>query len=288
MAELNFDFPLGENPQAKTTAHYPSFGGSTTAGGKDSTADQGIAININPTAAYSAQPPSNQSKVPLCGFFSVEYYQPFFNVTTLDVQERIKSSLNPLKPRFFELTQQNPDLYGPIWIYTTLVLVLAAAGNFAQFLHPNTDKTVSYNYDFIPTAALIIYGYGFLFPVVLTVILKVFGSNSTSYIQTICCYGYSLFVFIPAFILAIIPVSILQWVLIILAIVSSTLFLVTNYGHELGKYVGKQRYILIGFIGAAQIVLLLIFKLYFFGAIYNETSTSSSSAASSSTPSSSP
>jgi hypothetical protein len=207
----------------------------------------------------------------------VEYYQPYFNVTTNDVKERVISSLNPLKPRFFELTQENPDLYGPIWIYTTLVLVLAAAGNFAQFLHPNADKTVSYNYDYVPTAAMIIYGYGFVFPIVLTILLKVFGSNSTSYIQTICCYGYSLFVFIPTFILAIIPVPILQWVLIILGIVSSTLFLVTNYGHELGKYVGKQRYILIGFIGTAQIVLLLIFKLYFFATIYNEKSSSSSS-----------
>jgi hypothetical protein len=270
MAELNFDVPLGDTPQEKPNTHYPSFGSNTTAGHKDS-GSQEVALNINPPAANtSTQPPSNQSKVPLCGFFTVEYYQPYFNVQTTDVQERIKSSLNPLKPRFFELTQENPDLYGPIWIYTTLVLVLAAAGNFAQFLHPNADKTVSYNYNFVPTAAMIIYGYGFIFPLILTVLLKVFGSNSTSYIQTICCYGYSLFVFIPAFVLSIIPVSILQWVLIILAIVSSTLFLVTNYGHELKKYVGKQRYILIGFIGAAQIILLLIFKLYFFASIYND------------------
>jgi len=270
MAELNFDVPLGDLPQAKSNPHYPSFGGSTAAEQRESIDQGGIALNINPSVANTAQPPQNQGKVPLCGFFSVEFYQPYFNVTTNDVKERIKSSLNPIKPRFFELTQENPDLYGPIWIFTTLVLVLAAAGNFAQFIHPNADKTQGYNYTFVPTAALIIYGYGFVFPVILTILLKIFGSNSSSYIQTICCYGYSLFVFIPAFILAIIPVPILQWIVIILGIVASTLFLVTNYGHELGKYVGKQRYILIGFIGAAQVVLLLIFKLYFFSPIYND------------------
>jgi len=269
MAELNFDVPLGEDPKAKTNVHYPSFGGSTTAGHKDSD-NASVSLNINqPAASANSQPAASQSKIPLCGFFTVEFYQPYFNVSTNDVKERVKSSLNPLKPRFFELTQENPDLYGPIWIYTTLVLVLAAAGNFAQFMHPDSNKNASYNYDFVPIAATIIYGFGFVFPVLLTILLKVFGSNTSSYVQTICCYGYSLFVFIPAFILAIIPVSILQWIVICLAIASSTLFLVTNYGHELGKYVGKQRHILIGFIGAAQIILLLIFKLYFFATVYS-------------------
>jgi hypothetical protein len=45
---------------------------------------------------------------------------------------------------------------------------------------------------------------------------------------------------------------------------------------ELKKYVGKQRYILLGFIGGSQFVLLLVFKLVFFNQIFsNETDTSS-------------
>lgn len=259
MADLNFDVNLGDNQFYGGNQKQDAFGGKPVN-------HQVLYPNLAPetnqqqTATATAQPTNepSQSKVALLGFLTVEFYQPYFNVTTNDVRERIISSINPIKPRFFEITNSNPDLYGPVWIYTTLVLVLAATGNFSQ---------QEYDYSFVPTAALLIYGYGFIFPIILTILLKVFGSNTISYVHTICCYGYSLTVFIPAFILAAIPVPILQWVVIIAAIVSSTLFLVVNYAHELKSYVGKQRYILIGFIGVAQVVLLLCFKLLFFSGI---------------------
>lgn len=41
---------------------------------------------------------------------------------------------------------------------------------------------------------------------------------------------------------------------------------------ELSKYVGNQRYMLVGFIGAAQFILVLIFKLVFFDIIYADES----------------
>jgi len=37
---------------------------------------------------------------------------------------------------------------------------------------------------------------------------------------------------------------------------------------ELRKYVGNQRYLILGFIGAAQVALLIVFKTRFFDTIY--------------------
>lgn len=57
-------------------------------------------------------------------FFSIEYYQQFFNVDTSMVVERIASSIIPRKAPPSYLKQHiglNPDLYGPFWIVVTLV-----------------------------------------------------------------------------------------------------------------------------------------------------------------------
>lgn len=57
-------------------------------------------------------------------FFSIEYYQQFFNVDTSMVVERIVSSIVPRKAPPSYLKQHiglNPDLYGPFWIVVTLV-----------------------------------------------------------------------------------------------------------------------------------------------------------------------
>jgi len=48
-------------------------------------------------------------------FWTITYYQPLFDVDTVQVLNRIKGSLLP-RPRgaFFELIAANPDLYGPL------------------------------------------------------------------------------------------------------------------------------------------------------------------------------
>lgn len=57
-------------------------------------------------------------------FFSIEYYQQYFNVDTNIVMERIMSSMIPRRAPSTYLKQnigRNPDLYGPFWIVVTLV-----------------------------------------------------------------------------------------------------------------------------------------------------------------------
>ena len=66
---------------------------------------------------------------------ALQPFQPLFDVDTLQVLNRIKSSLLPRpKGAFFELVTPNPDLYGPFWISTTLVFAMAMTGNLASFV----------------------------------------------------------------------------------------------------------------------------------------------------------
>jgi len=65
---------------------------------------------------------------------SLEYYRPYFNITTEDVKTRLKLSVNIMQPTFFETIKDNPDLYGPFWIYSTVVFMITAVGNLSDYL----------------------------------------------------------------------------------------------------------------------------------------------------------
>ena len=77
----------------------------------------------------------------------------------------------------------------------------------------------AYNFDYVPIAASVIYGFGFLFPLFLWFTFKCIG-NPMSFIrvinyylyfcyeiifQLLCTYGYSLAVFIPVIFICAIP-----------------------------------------------------------------------------------
>lgn len=59
-------------------------------------------------------------------FWTVEYYQKYFDVNTDDVIQRILSSVVPQRAGtgYFDQTiRAKPDMYGPFWISTTLVSI---------------------------------------------------------------------------------------------------------------------------------------------------------------------
>lgn len=41
----------------------------------------------------------------------------------------MKTALIPTKPEFFNIARDKPDLWGPYWIYSSLVFIIAAVGN---------------------------------------------------------------------------------------------------------------------------------------------------------------
>jgi hypothetical protein len=76
-------------------------------------------------------------------------------VTSADVRARLLHSLVPFNPKFFDISQNTPDLYGPFWIYTTLIFIIAAAGSISGYLQ---DGGVNQNFfqEFVPVATGIV------------------------------------------------------------------------------------------------------------------------------------
>ena len=88
--------------------------------------------------------------------------------------------------------------YGPFWICTTLIFVAASIGTFVTYIaHKLKDQEWNYDINLVTWSAGLFYGYVTVVPLCLYVILKYF-SVPSGFVQLLCLYGYSLFVFIPA------------------------------------------------------------------------------------------
>lgn len=64
-----------------------------------------------------------------------------------------------------------PDLYGPFWIYTSVIFLLAIVENINNFFDSDKDRIV-YDVARMPSSLLVTYFVGFCVPVVLAFLVK--------------------------------------------------------------------------------------------------------------------
>ena len=86
----------------------------------------------------------------LCIF---SFIRPYFKVTFNDIKTRIIKSFIPINNSFFDIAVERPDLYGPFWIYTTLIYVIAAGGALSYYF---TNSVNNYFQAFVPVAVYFI------------------------------------------------------------------------------------------------------------------------------------
>ncbi|KAH0628644.1 hypothetical protein JD844_010026 [Phrynosoma platyrhinos] len=173
-------------------------------------------------------------------FWTFEYYQAFFDVDTYQVLDRIKGSLFPVPGKNFiwHRLRNNPDLYGPFWICATLVFTLAISGNLSNFL----EKMGSPSFHYSPQ----------------------FHKDSYTFLEMVCIYGYSLFVYIPTAVLWLIPVPWLQWLLIVFAMGLSGSVLVLTFWPVIRSDTKPAACAILAIIISLHVLLAIGCKLYFF------------------------
>ena len=194
---------------------------------------------------------------------NLSFLQIYFDFETEEIIKRLIASLIPFNKNFIKLVEKNPDLYGPFWIYTTLIFIIASAGSLTKYIQGETNE--DYFQKFIPLAMSVIYGIGFCLPLIVKVLMYIFGSE-TSFVLVLNIYAYSFSIYGPIFILCI-PLEQLQWLLLFYAVFSSTCFLLLNFWTELSKYVDNRKYFILAVIGIFQVSLFFVIKLKFFADI---------------------
>mmetsp|Transcript_25811 Transcript_25811/g.25087 ORF Transcript_25811/g.25087 Transcript_25811/m.25087 type:complete len:187 (+) Transcript_25811:306-866(+) len=180
------------------------------------------------------------------------------------------ASLIPFNKMFFNYYKEKPDLYGPFWIITTLIVAVTILGNLARYIDQavNGDDTpFEYDFNYVPVATILIYSISFGLPLLLKLVMKLMGGGffATSFVDLFGIYGYSFSSLIIVCVLCLIPSDKLRWLLITYSAITSTGFLVVTYWHDLKENLSPQkRLVIIGIVVVCQLVFFLMFRLYFF------------------------
>ncbi|XP_031199246.1 protein YIPF2 isoform X6 [Mastomys coucha] len=261
---------LAETPDAATTSQSDEL-----------TSREHVAVVVGSGIGYRAEVGEEeddktsllQEEKPQPRFWTFDYYQNFFDVNTSQVLDRIKGSLLPHPGYNFvrHHLRNRPDLYGPFWICATLAFVLAVTGNLTLVLAQRRDPSIHYSPQFhkVTIAGITIYCYAWLVPLALWGFLRWRQGTRErmglyTFLETVCVYGYSLFVFIPTVVLWLIPVQWLQWLFGALALALSAAGLVFTLWPVVREDTRLVAAALLSIVVLLHTLLALGCKLYFF------------------------
>lgn len=192
------------------------------------------------------------------------YIGKYFNVELHDLKLKLKGAIIPFNKSFYQSIEINSDLYGPFWIYTTIIFLIALIGNFSEYIHSEDKKNFVYDYNHVPHAIFIIYGFGFGAPFILWIISKFVFRIDIDLLTNICIYGYSYTILVPILLLCIIPYKIISTLSLLYFLIHSCTFLFYNMYFIIQQKAPKSKYVVLGLLGGTQIALFLFLKFYFF------------------------
>lgn len=266
-------------PQPTPSAQYSAPGGSApTAGGVPS---------FGPSMPSSTFPDLHAAGP----VYSLGFWQSLFDVDALDVRSRICSAVLPFHPPDYlagkgygykalgqtlgETTvphpvNRNPDLYGPLWIGTTLCLVIVVMSHTLQTLRCLGDQTANQsklcNQSWITPLALactIVFSFEFLVPVGLWVVMK-WKDVPLGLMELLCLYGYSFCAFIPGTLLWALPWAWLRWLAAAGALLASTASITCNLSGLWQQYLEPKWALgMVGVVVALQLLMTIILNVHF-------------------------
>lgn len=170
--------------------------------------------------------------------WSLAFYQQFFDIDTNQLLYRCRATLYP-RQNFLDVLEGNPDLYGPFWIATTVVVILFLTGTISSYLASQGKGHFVYDFGLLSGAAGLVYGYTLFVPMGLWGTLKWFGSESANLMECWALYGYGNLIWIPVALVSWIPLSALNYAFVGVGFALSAVFLFRNlYAVTTNRYCG--------------------------------------------------
>ncbi|OAD78708.1 hypothetical protein PHYBLDRAFT_130852 [Phycomyces blakesleeanus NRRL 1555(-)] len=196
--------------------------------------------------------------------WSLDYYAGFFDVDTSQVIERCVKTLYPVGDYAADTLNNQPDMYGPFWLSTTVVFLVfvcsSLAGSLAAYL---AGAPHVYDFRLLSYAVFVVYTYTFLSPVLLWGATKYYGCQP-SLMEIINYYGYSLTVWVPVSLLCVLPFDYARWAFVSIGFALTAFFLVKNLYIVISRADAKTSRILLLAILAAHGIFALTLKLAFY------------------------
>ncbi|KAF2849722.1 Yip1 domain-containing family [Plenodomus tracheiphilus IPT5] len=217
-----------------------------------------------PGPSTASAPPSS-STTHKHYLWTLSFYAQAFDVDTSEVLRRCTSTIYP-RANFLDVLEGNPDLYGPVWIATTVVVILFLTGTINQYLASKGHQHFAYDFKLLSGAAGLVYGYTGLVPVGLWGVLKWYGSESANLLECVCLYGYANLVWIGVAVVSWSPVAILNYIFAALGLAFSATFLLRNLYPILSTTEAKTSKILLVLVLALHAGFAIAIKVLFFAA----------------------
>ncbi|EAQ88207.1 hypothetical protein CHGG_04826 [Chaetomium globosum CBS 148.51] len=211
------------------------------------------------TSSSSSQPGGGGKRM----LWTMSFYAQFFDVDTSSVLHRCWAALYP-RANFLDVLDGNPDLYGPFWIATTVVLILFLGGTISDYSAREGRGEFAYDFGLLSGAAGLIYGYTFVIPVVLYLALRYFGSESANLLECWALYGYGNLTWIPVALISWSPIAILNWVFVGVGFGVSVAFLLRNLYPVLSATDRQTSKVLLILVVALHFGLAIAIKVLFF------------------------
>ena len=282
--ENNFNQNFDSNNQENSQNNDMEFNGEEQIGNMDKNFEQFGAINRYPENVDMNNPNINQNVLAKLIFnkdqnvveeksnkflsFLDKYKESFgkyFDVELNDIKQKLKGSLIPFNKSFYQSIETNSDLYGPFWIFTTIIFLIALIGNISSYMHSENKEKFVYDYNHVPHAIFIIYGFGFGAPFTLWLIMKFLFKIDIDLITNICIYGYSYTILIPIILICIIPFKLISTLALLYFLIHSCTCLFYNMYLVIQQKAQKSKYVVLGLLGGIQLLLFFFLKFYFFG-----------------------
>jgi hypothetical protein len=191
--------------------------------------------------------------------WSLAFYRPYFQVDSQTVLRRLQKALLLSRGYLFEGSQ--PDLYGPFWVITTLIFVLAFTGNAGSYLESPDEWAADINK--VVTAYTLLYSTAAAVPLLTYVILNHSGSK-VKYIELLSVYCYSFAVFVPSSCLCILPDHLVRLVVTCCATGVSLKLLHSHFWVEMEEVLQQSKYVYGAGACAGHLVLGLLSVFFFF------------------------
>jgi len=205
----------------------------------------------------------------------MDTYRSYFDIDTIDIQNRIKSSvLMCYLPDKFRVqvigvernaTTKGPDLYGPLWITMTLVFFLAFTSNMSAYFRTNPNE-FEYDVTHLIRAMTVCFSFSFGVPALFWVLTQCMAMQALLMVEWICLYGYSMVVYLPTALLCLVPIEIWVWLCLITATAMSGLLVVRNVAAPLlsTDTTGSKAGPLLMAVMASHVIFLIVLKLAFY------------------------
>ena len=188
----------------------------------------------------------------------IDSYSSFFEVDTPTVLLRLKKTLWPFdRSKFFE---NKADLYGAIWVPTTLIFLLSAMGSVPALFSSNEGYT--FNPSVLVMISALIYFFIFAVPAVLSMLLMPI--DEVSFTELLSLYGYSFFTFCISAVLSVPKFTYLRWGSFGLASIWGGVLLTKNYYSQINSSQGWKKYLTILISLSGYAALTATTNLYLF------------------------